>query len=255
MTARVVLAVLLAVAASAAVVWLWPEDAADSPRAVASTPQPQAAPAGPLSRGIERSRVVITVRRDARAYELRGGLDLSEGYRFRGRITKSGYRHLEDGTPIWLAGGPGSWSRPAPSNPGWRRYYDTLTKSSFSRGKRFWLDDHPPTLPLTGFRLGQYDPNYLRGAEVYAHLSLLALKHARHGRALDFAPFARRPPGYSELRKVALAAGETDLTTTVGADGTVKRLRLDLPPATVDVRLFPSDRAIPRLSTRSFAME
>lgn len=242
-------AVLLAVAIGAAIL-LWSKDAADPPRATSSVPQPQAAPRGPLARGIERSRLVITVRRGERAYELRGGLDLSEGYRFRGRITESGYRHLEDGTPIWLAGGPGTWVRPVPSVPGWRRY-DTLTKSSFSRGRDYWLDDHPPTLPLTRFRLGEYDPNYLKGGEVYAHLSLIALKHARHGRAFDFTPYTQR----NDLSKVGTAAGPTDVDVAVGATGTLERLRLDLPPATVDVRIFQSDRAVPRLNTRSFAIE
>lgn len=175
-------ALLLAVAVGAAVL-LWPRDVADPPRAVSSAPQPLAPPRGPLARGIERSRLVITVRRGTRAYELRGGLDLSEGYRFRGRVTEGSYRYVDSGPPIWLAGGRGAWR-------GFQRPV-TLTKQNFAfdRDDPVWFDEHPPTLPLTRVRPNAYDSNYLKGAEVYAHLSLLALKHARHGRAFDFTPY------------------------------------------------------------------
>lgn len=209
---------LLAVAAIAAAFWLLADDERlPSPQRVAPAPEPTS----PLSQGIERSRAVITVRRGGREWELRGGLDLSEGYRYRGRITTTADRHLAKGTPIWLAGGHGTWA----ARPG---VHDTMTKQAFGRERPVWFDDHPPTLPLAR---GSFDED--DGAETYAHLALRALKHGTHDRRY----------------------GGTDPDVTVGEAGRVERLHLEHAATTVDVRLFASDHPVGPLRTRRFALE
>lgn len=229
------------VVAAAALVLLWPDDADDRVPRQPATPEAPPSPSGPLARGIERSRAVITVRRGERDYELRGRLDLSTGYRFRGRITRGGSEYLRNGTPIWLAGGKGSMARMG-------HHFDTFTKPRDPwHDAPVWFDDHAPTLPLT------HDPLDQSGAEVYAHLSFLALKHAVHGRPYDFARAAGRR--YNDVREAARAAGKADFDVTVGDAGRVERLHLAVEPATVDVRLFPSERPVPALHFRRFAME
>lgn len=234
-------ALLIVLAAVAVAIVLLRPDREDATSEPAAAPEP----AGRLAQGIERARAAITVRRGDMEYELIGGLDLSEGYRFRGRVKDSSYRYLDDGTPIWLAGGPGS--------VGGLDTPDTLTRPDFSfdRDGPIWFDDHPPTLPLTRAPRHRYDPNYMKGAEVYAHLSLLALKHGRYGAAFDFAPYSER----NDLSKVGKAAGTTRIDATADPAGTLERLRLDLPPAAVEVRLYPSDRPVRALELRRFAME
>jgi hypothetical protein len=232
--------VALLVVAAAGLWLLWPENADDPTPGQRVAPGLAPSPSGPLSRGIERSRAVVTIRRGERDYELRGRLDLSTGYRFRGRITSGGDEYLKNGTPIWLAGGKGSMARMA-------HHFDTFTKPADPRHDApVWFDDHAPTLPLTHDPFGQ-------SAEVYAHLSFLALKHAVHGRPYDFARAAGRR--YNDIREVARAAGETGFDVTLGNAGRVERLQLSVDPATVDVRLFPSERPVAAPRFRRFAME
>lgn len=241
-----VLALVTILGAAALAVWLNDSETQQRSPApeirAASTPEST----GPLARGLERSRAVITVRRGDLEYELRGGIDLTEGYRFRGRVTESSTRYPDEGTPIWLAGGRGAWG--GSDRP------DTLTKPDFpfNRDDPIWFDDHPPTLPLTEAQPNAYDPDFREGAEVYAHLSLLALKHAHYGRAFDFTPYAHR----NDLTKVVSdARRQTAFNASVGPAGMLERLRFALPPAVVDVRLSPSDRSIPVLKLRRFAIE
>jgi hypothetical protein len=177
------------------------------------------------------AHAVVTVRGAERTVVLRGRIDLLRGYRFIGR----------DGRQVfWLArrrdGG-----------------FEQLLRSRFRSGRPYWIDDHPPSLPLAA---RGFNPV---GAEAFAHLALLALTEVTPGTAaVDFAGLYRRPSRYDDGRFVMppflREVGTLAVRWRFDAGHRVAGLAFTVPPsrhslrrwgrspgATVDVRLTDVD--------------
>lgn len=186
---------------------------------------------------VRSAHVVITVRAPERVAVLRGRADLRRGYRFIGR----------DGRTVFAL---------ARRRDG--GFEQVLQTTLGARQGPIWLDDHPPTLPLTRRGLNPI------GAEAFAHLALLALTEATPevGR-VDFAGLYRRPPRYDDgrfiMRPFLRSVGTLPVTWSVDGDHRVRGLSFTVPPSTrpfrrwgrppgaeVDVRLTRLD-TVPRL--------
>lgn len=198
------------------------------------------------------SRLASSIGGWALEYALRGRLDLTRGYRFCGRAAIDG--EIPRATALWVAADRGSLA-------GKNRTYDHVAQFSDAtrtrpltwrralRCKRSgWVDDHPPTLPVTATnRSTAFDV----GAESYVHLALLALTrteegtvsatmlrgaHGRYRIVFAYRRFDRRPPveddDAREIRRLLRAAGELPIDVSIDSAGYVRRLGLAAPRPT-----------------------
>jgi hypothetical protein len=226
------------------------------------------------------SRVAILIGGGTVEYELRGRLDLRRGYRLCGRAAIVSEGFVPRDTALWIAGNRGSLAGVSHTYDHVARFSNVtrtprLTWTRALRCKRSrWLDDHPPTLPLTGKNTSA--ASYI-GAESYAHLALLALSRTVQGAAsatrladhgtyrivFDYRRFDRRPPVRDEnaweLRPLLRSAGELPIDMSIDSAGFLRRLRFAAPrpirpdsvakaPVTVDLKLsaIGDERPVPR---------
>jgi hypothetical protein len=225
------------------------------------------------------SRVAISIGGGTVEYQLRGRLDLRRGYRFCGRAGVVSERVVFGGPALWVAGNRGALAGNDNTYDHVARFSGVtrpprLTWTRALRCKRSpWIDDHPPTLPLTGKNRSTVAN---AGAESYVHLALLALTRTgtgassatrlgdrgRYRIAFDYRRFDRRPPvrdeDTREVRPLLRSAGELPIDVSIDSAGYFRRLRFAAPrpirpgsvanaPVTVDLKLsaIGDERPVP----------
>ena len=184
------------------------------------------APAPVAIKSITTARAVVRVQGPRADYVLRGRIDLRRGYRFLAHA--SGGVATTRPSTIWLGGARG--------------LYDHLIKGKLGSGRPYWLDDHPPTLPMAR-RFNEV------GAEDYVQLAMLALTKAdpRQNR-FDFSRLDHRPPRRDEdawvVRPLLRTIGEIPLDWALDANGHPRSLRFETPDSvSVAVKLSAIDAA------------
>jgi len=218
------------------------------------------------------SRVSAEVHGSEGQYALIGAFDPSDGYRLCAEIQRTPHppNSYFRGRTLWLEERNGT--------------YGTLTAAGAPCPREGWLDDHPPTLPLSEVGEPSDPAGGETGAEDFLHVALLALTQMKSSAieaslegepdestsyevVIDFRHFDQDPPARDEdtwtLRPLLRSLGRYPVDVRVQSGGFIDRMRFaapglhtgELTPSAVGVDLRLSDFGeaprVPRVDARA----